>query len=357
VLLKSKITPIFVGENLIMNTNMSKISVIIPVYNAEKTIVRCIDSLLNQALQDMEVIIVDDHGQDNSIKIIQHQIAEHPLKYRFKFAKTDANSGPGTARNVGLQMAQGEYVAFVDSDDWVEPDMYSSLYETAKQHSADLCHCSAVWENPKKNQQRVLSNISVKQGSFSNENKRYFLANFKSYFWFYIYRREILNENKITFPPEKDSEDIYFLTCNILYAKSIAHVDKPMYHYIYDSNSLSRFKNEKRYLERLSTFRRLFDFAKTHHFYDEYKQELQFVYLKKAYLSAVINYLTNAKCPQAKILQNIYQEFIEICPDYTKNTLYKIHFLFRFSVIVLYRMPNFACLILPSILRKKFNKF
>ncbi|MCL2682707.1 MAG: glycosyltransferase [Bacteroidales bacterium] len=340
-----------------MSTNISKISVIVPVYNAEKTIIRCVDSLLNQTFQDMEIIIVDDHGQDSSIEVIQNRIADHSRKTMFRFAKTTVNSGPGTARNVGLQMAQGEYVAFLDSDDWVEPDMYSSLYETAKQHAADLCYCRAIWEDPKKNQQRVLSNISVKQGSFSDENKRYFLANFKSYFWFYIFRREVISNNGITFPPEKDSEDIYFLICNILYAKCIAHADKPMYHYVYDSNSLSRFKNEKRYLERLSTFRRLFDFAKTHHFYNAYKQELQFVYLKKAYLSAVINYLMNAKRPQARILRDIYREFIEICPDYAKNMLYKNHFLFRFSVIVLHRMPNFACLFLPSILRKKFDKF
>jgi len=267
----------------------------------------------------MEILIIDDHGQDNSIKIIQNHIAEHPRKTMFRFAKTEINSGPGPARNVGLQLAQGEYIAFVDSDDWVEPDMYSTLYETAIQHSADLCYCSAIWENSKKNRQRILSNISVESGDFSDENKRHFLTNFKSYFWFYIFRREIINKHNITFPPEKAAEDIYFLTCNILYAERIAHVNKPMYHYVYDSNSLSRFKNEKRYLDTLSAFRRLFDYAKKHDLYEEYKQELQFIYLRKAYLPAVISYLTNAKRPKIKILREIYQEFTEVCPDYNKR--------------------------------------
>jgi len=300
---------------------MPKLSVIVPVYNAEKTIVRCVDSLLNQTLQDMEVIIVDDHGQDNSIQIIENHIAEHPKKNRFRFAKTTSNSGPGPARNLGLQIAQGEYVAFVDSDDWVEKGMYSTLYEEATQHSADLCYCSAVWEDPKKYKQRILSNVSVKSGLFFDETKRYFLSRFRSYFWFYIFRREIINKHNITFPPEKAAEDVYFLTCNILYAERIACVDKPMYHYTYDSNSLSRFQNEKRYLDKLSAFRRLFDFAKTHNFYDKYKQELEFVYFKKAYLSAVINYMMNTKRPKVKVLREIYHEFTEVCPDYTKGRL------------------------------------
>jgi len=314
---------------------MPKLSVIIPVYNAEKTILRCIDSLLNQTFQDMEVIIIDDCGQDDSIKIIQNQIVEHSQKNKFHFAKTAVNSGPGPARNIGLQMAQGEYIAFVDSDDWVEPDMYSTLYETAIQHSADMCYCRAIWEDPKKNRQRILSNISVKSGDFSDENKRHFLTNFKSYFWFYIFRREIINKHNITFPSEKAAEDIYFLTCNILYAERIAYVDKPMYHYVYDSNSLSKLKNEKRYLDKLSVFRQLFDYAKKHNLYEEYKQELQFIYLRKAYLPAVISYLTDAKRPKIKILREIYQEFTEVCPDYTKRTL--IGSIFRLIAVKLFR--------------------
>jgi len=336
---------------------MPKVSIIIPVYNAEETIVRCIDSLLNQQLEDMEIIIVDDHGQDESIKNIQNHIAEHPRKNMFRFAETAVNSGPGPARNVGLQMAQGEYIAFLDSDDWVEPDMYSTLYETAIQHSADLCYCNAVWEDLKINQQRVLPNIFAESGIFQSESKRHFLSHFKTYFWTYIFRREIIIKHRITFPPEKAAEDTYFLACNILYATCIACVNKPMHHYTYDSNSLSRFKNEKRYLDKLSAFRRLFDFAKTHNLYEKYRQELEFIYLKKAYLSAVIAYLMNAKHPQAKILREIYQELTEICPDYAKNTLYRKYLSYWIAVTFLRIMPSIACLTLPSILRKTFGKF
>ncbi|MCL2417335.1 MAG: glycosyltransferase [Bacteroidales bacterium] len=316
---------------------MPKLSVIIPVYNAKKTIIRCVDSLLNQTLQDMEVIIIDDHGQDDSIKTIQNHIAKHPRRDQFRFAKTPTNSGPGPARNIGLQAAQGEYIAFVDSDDWVEKEMYSMLYEMATQHSADLCYCNAIFEGSKKNRERTLSNISVESGPFNDKSKRHFLSHFRSYFSLYIYHREFLNDNAIIFFPEKSAEDVCFLACAILCAKSVAQVNRAMYHYTYDSNSLSRFQNEKRYLDKLSAFRRLFDFTKTHGLYEEYRQELEFVYFKKAYLSALINYLQNAKRPKVKVLREIYQEFTEVCLDYTKSRL--ILSIFRLIAIKLFRKP------------------
>ena len=329
---------------------MPKLSIIIPIYNAAKTVASCVDSLLNQTLVDMEVIIVDDHGQDNSIEIIQNRIAEHARKDMFRFTETTVNSGPGAARNLGLQIAQGEYVAFIDSDDWVEMDMYLTLYNAANQHSSDICYCNAFLEDSGKS--RVLSNISVQQGLFVDEDKRKFLTNFKSYFWSYIYRREMLNQYNITFPLEKSAEDSYFLTCSILCTQRIASVNRPMYHYVCHSNSLSRSKNEKRYIDKLSVFNRLFEFAKTHNLYDVYEQELQFIYIKKAYLMACVDYLTQAKHPQTKILQAIYQELISICPKYADNTVYKKHFLLRSFVLFLHRMPTIACLIFPPILKK-----
>jgi len=336
---------------------MPKLSIIIPVYNAAKTITKCIDSLLNQTFANMEVIIVDDHGADDSIAIIQNRIAEHPRKSMFRFAKTDVNSGPGAARNVGLQMAQGEYVAFVDSDDWVETDMYATLYEMAVQHSADICYSYVFWEDLGKHRQRILTTVPVRQGPFFGENKRHFLTKFKCHFWAYIYRREFLNTYHITFPLEKGLEDNYFLACCILCAQRIAYVSKPMYHYAYYPNSLSNSKNEKRYLDKLSVFGRLFDFAKTRKFYEEYARELQFVYIKKAYLIAALNFLTNAKHPRAKVLREIYQELITVCPDYKSNPLYKSHFFLRILVIVLHRMPHAACVVFPLILKLRTRQF
>jgi len=295
---------------------MPKISVIIPVYNAEKTVVRCVDSLLNQTLQDMEVIIIDDHGQDESIKIIQNHIAEHPRKNMFRFAETAVNSGPGEARNIGLQLAKGEYVAFVDSDDWVENEMYATLYETAIEHSAELCYSYVFFENFDESKRRISKTIPVPQGLLDDKTKRDFLENFRCHFWVYIYRRDFLSKFNIVFSPEKGVEDNYFLTCCVLCAERISYVNRPFYHYVYYPNSLSNRKNETLYLDKLTVFGRLFDFAKTHNLYENYRKELQFVYFKKAYLVATLNYLKNAKRPKIKVLREIYNELLNVCPDY-----------------------------------------
>ncbi len=297
------------------------------------------------------MIIVDDHGHDNSMAVIQNQIAEHPRKSMVRFAKTEQNSGPGFARNIGLQMAQGEYVAFVDSDDWVETDMYERLYETAVLHSADICCSDVFMENPIQSKQRIQANIAVQSGFFSEESKRNFLANYKDLFWSYIYRRDFLNTHSITFPSEKGVEDVYFLPCCIVCAERIAYLNKALYHYAYYPNSLVHSRNEKRYKDKLSVLQGLLDFAKKHHFYDNYKRELEYIYIKKGYLMATVNYIINAQRPQVKILREIYKDLTTIFPKYSTNAWYKKHLFLRILVIFLHRLPRVACVVFYPILR------
>jgi glycosyltransferase involved in cell wall biosynthesis len=112
-----------------------KVSIIVPVYNTEKYVHRCLTSLLNQTLKELEVIVVDDHGTDNSIEICK-QIAL--TDDRLKIVRSEVNSGCGMARNFGLDVACGEFVAFVDSDDYIDLDAYRLLYEAAKKYDSEL---------------------------------------------------------------------------------------------------------------------------------------------------------------------------------------------------------------------------
>ncbi len=117
-----------------------KVSVIVPIYNVEKYLKQCIDSLLNQTLKDIEIVLIDDGTKDNSDKIAD--------EYKSKFDNVKVihqeNGGLGPARNTGIQNATGEYLTFVDGDDWVQPDMYEKLYEVAKKNNCDIVvsgHC------------------------------------------------------------------------------------------------------------------------------------------------------------------------------------------------------------------------
>ncbi|KRD63896.1 hypothetical protein ASE40_00675 [Flavobacterium sp. Root935] len=122
-----------------------KISVIIPVFNAESYLKRCLDSVLNQTLSDVEIICIDDCSTDNSCEILK-SYAERDS--RIKLWKNEKNIGQGLTRNKGLDVAVGEYVAFVDCDDWIEKDMYQVLYEKTLTAKYDLVCCNLVFDFP-----------------------------------------------------------------------------------------------------------------------------------------------------------------------------------------------------------------
>ena len=118
-----------------------KVSIIIPVYNAEKYLRQCLDSLVNQTLDDYEIILINDGSKDSSEAIIQEYKARFPERIN---AVTVENGGQGRARNIGMELARGEYLGFVDSDDWVAEDMFESMYLAAVESDADICVCDAV---------------------------------------------------------------------------------------------------------------------------------------------------------------------------------------------------------------------
>ena len=118
-----------------------KVSVIIPVWNVEKYIAKCLDSLLNQTLKEIEIIVVNDGSPDNSQKIIDKYVKKYPNKVK-SFIKE--NGGQGSARNYGLDMANGEYISFIDSDDWIDKDALEKMYNLAKKKNSDIVICDMV---------------------------------------------------------------------------------------------------------------------------------------------------------------------------------------------------------------------
>ena len=115
-----------------------QISVIVPIYNVEKYLAKCIDSIINQTLTNIEIILVNDGSTDNSRKIIdKYDKKDSRIKVIHK-----KNGGQGSARNAGLDIAKGEYIGFVDSDDWIDSNMYENLYNAAISNNADIVVCN-----------------------------------------------------------------------------------------------------------------------------------------------------------------------------------------------------------------------
>ena len=124
---------------MIIKTTMKKVSVIVPVYNVENYITKCLESLVSQTLQDMEIIIVNDGSTDNSQQIIDNFVKKYPEKIK-AFIKD--NGGLSDARNFGIDRAIGEFIGFVDSDDYVTPTMFEQMYLLGKKNNAEMVICN-----------------------------------------------------------------------------------------------------------------------------------------------------------------------------------------------------------------------
>src|SRR4051794_17458760 len=119
-----------------------KISIIVPIYNVEEYLRRCLDSLLTQSLTDIEVIAINDGSPDSSLQILNH----YALKDNRLKIIDQSNGGVSSARNAGIEAANGEYIGFVDPDDWVDKEMYKIMYQTAVTEQADIVMCSYMRE-------------------------------------------------------------------------------------------------------------------------------------------------------------------------------------------------------------------
>ncbi|MBR4772823.1 MAG: glycosyltransferase [Bacteroidales bacterium] len=328
---------------------MVKVSVILPVYGVAQYIVKCTESLLAQTLDDMEFIYVDDHGPDNSIELVKQTIAGHPREGQFRFLKPEHNMGAGMARNFAIPQSEGEYIAFVDSDDWVEPNMFEELYNEAKrQGGADLCYCQASKDYLNDKPSEILRSPEVEPGEFAHAKRVHFLANYVSYFWTFIYRREQIENNAIRYPEERSADDSYFVACNLLTAKTIARVDKPFYHYLIRPGSVVTTKNTTKYQKRLAVFGHLMDYAKKCGVYEEFKSEVDYIYIKKGCLSSVLNYIYNTSEPQREVLAEIMAELDRQVPDFATNTYYRNHIAPKAMMQLVRKCPRTALWLLPK---------
>ena len=329
---------------------MPYVSIIIPVYNAGPYIEACMASLVAQTLDDIEVLLVDDHGRDDSMERARRFVEAHPSGKTFRFLTTPHNMGPGPARNVGIEAAQGEYVAFVDSDDVVEPGFCELLYREAKQYDADLTYCQA--QLVKRDEALPMSNPLVKNGPFDGEQRRFFLTHYTTLFVSFLYRRSLLNEYGIRFPSTRSAEDSYFLTCSLLAATRIACVDKSLYHYLVHDESLSEVRNPKRYQDKIQSFDLLMQFAREKGLYEPDKAVLDYIYLKKAYLLGIFTYIYNEDYPQTLVLNNIYNHLLSYVPYYKRNSYYREDYRMRLLHTLIRTFPALAKKLIPLYIRK-----
>lgn len=214
---------------------MPKVSVIVPVYNVEQYLAECLDSIISQTLQDIEIICIDDGSTDNSGKILDDYAVRDG---RIRVIHQE-NCGQGIARNRGIKIASGDYIAFVDPDDWVAPEMFDEMYIAALKNNADIVQCdyAEVYQNGHyknillKSKQYDKFKISPNSCFTYRDILPTILTDIVYMAWSRIYKREMVNKNNILFSEYKRYEDHCWSLEAILCANKIFYIDKVFYKY------------------------------------------------------------------------------------------------------------------------------
>ena len=266
-----------------------QVSIIVPVYNVENYIERCLNSLVNQTFKDIEIITINDGSTDKSLELLN------------KYAKEDirisvidlGDEGVSYCRNLGIEKANGKYIMFVDSDDWIDSSMVEVMYKKAEENNLDLVMCSYIREFKDHSKEKIFNlpqEIIYKDNEVKNELLRKLVGPIKEELsnpemldalgtvWGKLYRTDILKENKIKFVDLKEigsAEDTLFNIFTFNYLSKVMFLNKPMYHYWRDNpKSVTSQYNPKLKEQRKVFFKYISDFIKENNFGQVFKEAL-----------------------------------------------------------------------------------
>ena len=223
---------------------MKKISIVIPAYNAHNTLARCLGSLVNQTLQDIEIIVVNDASTDDTWEIMQRCEAQFPDK--LVIINCDVNTGCGGARSIGLDAATGEYIGMADADDYVAPTMYEKLYQKALVTGADIVDSGFYRETTDK----ALLTVTDELSGELDDYKRGKLITSSGYLVTKIFKNELFNEPKVRMQQNMAAlEDLEIFIYMFLRAKSIAAVKEIFYNYCDTAGSNTKMTDLDKYFD------------------------------------------------------------------------------------------------------------
>jgi len=302
-------------------TNMEiKVSIIIPVYNVEKYLRHCLDSCVKQTLDDIEIIIVNDASPDGSGTIMREYEERYPEKIKCIFLKE--NLRQGGARNVAIRCARGEFIAFVDGDDWIELEMCQKLYYEAKQSCADIVYCNTLGQ--RKNNAFFIDNRFPDEAvGYVSENIIGILTQPYVGPCASIIKRNIIIDNDLLFPEKLAGEDTAITKLWDLYAKKISKIEEAYYVYRYNMESTGRAKMKQYRSDEYESVKILYDNLMKCNKLNNYREECSLICLRYA-----LNF-TNAmiKKSGSKFNEQVEEGFNDcihyICSNLVDNSLWK----------------------------------
>lgn len=297
---------------------MAKVSVIIPVYNVERYLRACLDSLVNQTLKDIEIIVVNDGSPDNSQSIIE----EYEQKYDCVKGYVKKNGGLADARNFGVKKAAGKYIGFVDSDDTVEWTMYEKMVKKAEEEQADLvvCDLEYVWEDHSKEPMKM-AGISEVEG----KTLKSCLFASPLFAWNKLYRRDFFENSGLQYSVGKWYEDIPVTVPLFALAERISYVPEVMVHYLQRSTSIMGSGYDKRMVHIFDQMEFIYSYFEEHGLLNQYREEIEYLFTEHLMLYGAFRFLRTSH--YKSLCMTSFQIMKNYFPDYRKNS-----FLRRFSL-------------------------
>lgn len=256
------------------------ISVIVPIYNTAKYLNKCLKSILNQIFKNIEIILIDDGSTDNSLDICNY----YKSNYKNVSIYSQKNSGPSVARNFGLKKAKGKYVSFVDSDDYIDLDMYSHMMNANDSRNVDVIISSYVvvdLDNEKVIRKKEYKNNYELIFKDDDKIKRYLLNKISLSPCDKLFRREFLIENNINFLENVYYEDINMILKCMYYSKEISITNNAFYNYTQRQNSITHTTTLKHLNDFKSEIRKCYEFINRHYNFSEievYIRSLKFLH-------------------------------------------------------------------------------
>lgn len=301
-----------------------KLSIIVPVYNmaADGKLEYCLDSLVRQTIKDYEIIAVDDCSTDDSYQILQVYQRKYPD--RFRAVHSDVNQKQGGAKNIGMALAKGEWIGFIDSDDWVTDDFYERLIERGEETGADMVGCDyhLTSEHSMEIGQIVHNNKPQQTGVLDEDKYRSLILDSGSLV-VKVYRREIVIDHPSRFPTGIFYEDNALANSWMLRARHFEYIEEPLYYYYQHGDSTVHTITVKRCEDRMEAGRIMLQEAREYGYLEQYRPELEFSFATLFYVNTLFTYMQGVRPVKSSFVKNLGQEMLKTFPDFPENVYYK----------------------------------
>ncbi|MCR5716509.1 MAG: glycosyltransferase [Lachnospiraceae bacterium] len=300
-----------------------KVSVIVPVYNmaADGKLAYCLDSILGQTHKELEIIAVDDASTDESFRILQEYADAHPGIV--KALHNEENLKQGGAKNVGLKEATGEWISFIDSDDWIHPTFYEKLLAKAQESGADVVGCdyNLVHSHTMEVGEVIVNNDPAQAGVCTQEKKK-LLAMRPGSMVIKIYRRDLIFDHLLNFPEKIFYEDNCAGTIWMLYCKQFEKVNEPLYYYYQHEVSTVHTITEERCRNRMSAGEQLVMESSMRGFLEPYHDEIEYRFTEIYYSTTLFSYLSGVSHVSVAFLDELRNGILTYFPEFRSNPYY-----------------------------------